>query len=108
MHAQFRTYRLNEAGQQKAQHISEAFDELLTKLEGLVPEGRQLALCRTQLEQACFFAKKGMAEATGNQADSQREEHGKPTPTGTQHGFSEELQAWAQKDSKYNATPEEK
>lgn len=67
MHAQFRTYRLNEAGQQKAQAISEVFDELLSKLERLVPEGHQLNLCGNKLEQACFFAKKGMAMDASNQ-----------------------------------------
>lgn len=80
MHAQFRTYRLNEAGQQKAEYIAEAFDELLTKLERVVPEGNQLGLCRNQLEQACFFAKKGMAMAGGNQADAQGPEEGGTAP----------------------------
>lgn len=73
MHAQFRTYRLNAGGQEKAQQISEAFDELLTKLEGLVPEGNQLGLCRNQLEQACFFAKKGMAMDAENNHEGDAE-----------------------------------
>lgn len=71
MHAQFRTYRLNEAGQQRAEHISEAFSGLLTVLEREVPEGYQLGLCRSLLEQASFHAKKGMSMDAGNQAAEQ-------------------------------------
>lgn len=71
MHAQFRTYPLNTTGQQKALAISEAFDELLTKLEKLVPEGLQLGMCQSMLEQACFFAKKGMAMDSSNQGGGQ-------------------------------------
>ena len=62
MHAQFKVHMLNEEGKQKAQQIAEGFDELLTKLEVLVPEGRELALVRMKLEEASFFAKKGMAQ----------------------------------------------
>jgi hypothetical protein len=81
MHAQFRTYRLNEAGQQKAEYIAQAYDELLSsKLERVVPEGYQLGLCRNLLEQACFFAKKGMAMAPENRVDSQGAEEGSTSP----------------------------
>lgn len=86
MHAQFRTYRLNASGQQAAQSISQAFDELLTKLERLVPEGNQLGLCRNQLEQACFFAKKGMAMSTGNQEASELEQEGRTVPEPIEQG----------------------
>lgn len=99
MHAQFRTYRLNASGQQAAQSISQAFDELLTKLERLVPEGNQLGLCRNQLEQACFFAKKGMAMATGNQSDEQ----GKPEESAPPVSY-DDLKNWAQKGSAYSDT----
>lgn len=60
---EFRSYTLTPVGQQAAQAVAQAFDELLAKLENLVPPGRQLALVKTELERACFHAKKGVAEA---------------------------------------------
>lgn len=62
MRAQFKVHMLNEEGKQKAKEIAEAFDALMTKLEAVVPEGREFAICKTKLEEACFFAKKGMAQ----------------------------------------------
>jgi hypothetical protein len=62
MHAQFAVHMLTEEGKTKARKIAEDFDALLTSLEILCPEGRALAIARTKLEEACFFAKKAMAE----------------------------------------------
>lgn len=62
MHDAFAVYMLSDAGKEKAQFISVAFDNLLTSLSGVVGEGRELALVKTKLEEACFFAKKGMAK----------------------------------------------
>jgi hypothetical protein len=62
MRAQFAVHMLNDEGKRKAKEIAEDFDHLLNKLEALVPEGRCLSITKTKLEEACFFAKKGMAE----------------------------------------------
>lgn len=67
MHAAFQVHMLTEEGKTKAREIAESFDALLTKLEALVPEGRELAITRTKLEEACFFAKKGMAQKNSEQ-----------------------------------------
>lgn len=71
LHKEFAVHVLTDEKKDKAVAIAEAFDELLTKLEGICPNGRPLALCRTHLETACFFAKKAMAEdpVTGGFAD---------------------------------------
>jgi hypothetical protein len=61
MHKEFTVHMLNDEGKKNARAIAEAFDELLTKLEALCPVGRELALVRTKLEEASFFAKKAMA-----------------------------------------------
>ncbi len=58
----FEVHMLTEDGKAKAKEIAEGFDSLLTKLTGIVPQGRELAIVKTKLEEACFFAKKGMAE----------------------------------------------
>ena len=66
MNDQFTVHKLNDGGLEKAQAIAEAFDLLLEKLKKEVPEGRELSLVKTKLEEACFFAKKGMARQNEN------------------------------------------
>lgn len=61
MKKEFAVHMLNETGKTKAAAIAEVFDTALTALEELVPPGREIAIVRTKLEEACFFAKKGMA-----------------------------------------------
>jgi hypothetical protein len=62
MHPQFAVHMLTDEGNAKAKEIAEAFDDCLTRLEVVCPDGRHLALVRTKLEEACCFAKKAMAE----------------------------------------------
>lgn len=68
MHEAFEVHMLNEQGKAKAQRIAKAFDGLLSELEGVgIVDGREMALVRTKLEEACFFAKKAMARRPENQ-----------------------------------------
>jgi hypothetical protein len=54
----FRVYRLNSAGLAKAEEIATVFDEALAKLEAICgSDGREMAIVRTHLQTACFFAK---------------------------------------------------
>ncbi len=74
---EFSTHLLNEQGKTKARQIAEDFDNLLRYLhitcfgqkdsnkEGW--EGREWALVKTKLEEACFYAKKAMAKLPENQ-----------------------------------------
>ena len=64
----FEVHILNEEGKRKARRIAESFDLLLESVKVDCGEGRELALVRTKLEEACFFAKKAMASRTENQA----------------------------------------
>lgn len=66
---EFRVHRLTEAGLKKADDIAAVFDEALTKLKALCPEGHHFALVKTKLEEASFFAKKSMAVDPANQAE---------------------------------------
>lgn len=79
MNKEFAVHMLNETGKAKAARIAEAFDRLLVELttpatpnDGaeniLCQPGRETALVRTKLEEACFFAKKAMASAPENTA----------------------------------------
>ena len=68
MHPQFTFHALNDQGKDRAGKVAEAFDGLRSQLELLCPEGRELALVRTNLEIASFFAKKAVANAAENQA----------------------------------------
>ena len=63
----FRVHRLNPDGMKKAEEIAAAFNDCLFRLEGMCSPGREMALVRTKLEEAAFFAKKAMANARENQ-----------------------------------------
>lgn len=64
---EFQVHRLNPAGLNKAEVVADLFDSLLEGVKGEVPEGRELSLVKTHLEQACFHAKKGIAKQKENQ-----------------------------------------
>ncbi len=66
MNKEFAVHMLNEQGKNKAREIAEAFDDCLEKLLKLCPPNRELAITKTKLEEACFFAKKSMASSDEN------------------------------------------
>lgn len=59
--SEFAVHMLNDNGKAKAQGIAERFSLLLDDLENYGVTGRDLALVKTKLEEACFVAKRGMA-----------------------------------------------
>lgn len=70
----FDAHLLNDDGIAKARWLARDFDTLLRLIEDRVelePGGgvgsRELAVCRTHLEAACFYAKKAMAMQPRNQ-----------------------------------------
>lgn len=64
----FQVHILNDVGIEKAKKIAICFDDLLVDLEQTCGvDGREMAIVRTNLEQACFFAKKAMANRVENQ-----------------------------------------
>lgn len=65
----FQVHRLNKYGLAKAGAIAGSFDELLYTLTDLCPAGRELAIVKTKLEEACFFAKKAIANDPANQQE---------------------------------------
>ena len=67
MHEAFGVHMLNEEGKTRAIGIAESFDNLLSHLKVLGVDGRYLAIVTTKMEEACFFAKKGMASKEENQ-----------------------------------------
>ena len=67
MNREFEVHKLNEAGMEKAKLIASHFDTLLDALLKIAPVGREMAIVRTKLEEACFFAKKSIANESGNQ-----------------------------------------
>jgi hypothetical protein len=74
MNKEFAVHMLNQAGKEKAAAIADAFNWALEKLKMVCPENtREFSICKTKLEEACFFAKKAMASAPGN-TDVQSEE----------------------------------
>ncbi len=67
MRPEFKVHMLNESGKKKAAAIAEGFSILLDGLEAQGLTGRDLALVKTKLEEACFVAKRGMASLIENQ-----------------------------------------
>ncbi len=64
----FDTKALGQTAWGKVQKISQEFDGFLSKLEEIAgKDGREMALVRTKLEEACFFAKKSLAMKSENQ-----------------------------------------
>ena len=70
MDSAFEVHTFSELGEQKAKVISEAFDRLMTNLRNVCPDGHELALVKTKLEEACFFAKKAMGNIAENRVSS--------------------------------------
>jgi len=70
MKKEFQVHKLNESGMAAAQALAAHFSVLLDQVEELCQggDGRCLAIVRTKLEEACFFAKKSLASVPGNQA----------------------------------------
>lgn len=64
---EFQVHRLNDNGMMKAGQIAQAFSNLLTDIEALGVTGRELAIVKTKCEEACFFAKRGLASLPENQ-----------------------------------------
>jgi hypothetical protein len=63
----FKSHMLNEAGKIKAREVGDAFEQLLTELSARGVDGRELAIVKTKLEEACFFAKRSIATKPENQ-----------------------------------------
>jgi hypothetical protein len=67
MDSAFEVHMLNEDGKKKALAIATEFDNLLNNLFQIGMAGREAAIVITKLEEACFFAKKSMANQKENQ-----------------------------------------
>lgn len=62
MRKEFQTHKLTAEGLSKINEIGVHFDDLLEEIEILVgEEGREIAIVRSNLEVACFYAKKALA-----------------------------------------------
>jgi hypothetical protein len=66
---EFAVHRLNERGLAAADKIADRFGALLLFIEDAIPVSRERALVVTKLQEACFFAKRGIALLPENQAD---------------------------------------
>lgn len=62
MNKEFTVHALNDEGLNAVGHIAATFDLLLDQLNQICPDGgREIAIVRTKLEEACFFAKKAIS-----------------------------------------------
>ncbi len=68
MQKEFEVHILNSEGIEKAVEVAQIFDFALNKLLELYSApSRELSIVRTKLEEACFFAKKAVANDPANQ-----------------------------------------
>lgn len=68
MNKEFEVHMLNNMGKSKAGDIAKAFDILLETIKAECQgSAREFAIVKTKLEEACFFAKKAMANVMENQ-----------------------------------------
>lgn len=65
----FAVHMLNEQGKANATDIANKFNSLLSDLEKVAgdPPSREWSFVKTKLEEACFYAKKAMANKAANQ-----------------------------------------
>jgi hypothetical protein len=64
MRNEFQPHLLNALGLEKADMIAEEFSNLLNRLETAVGQqdnAREVAIVKTKLQEACFYAKRAMA-----------------------------------------------
>jgi hypothetical protein len=64
----FQSHRVNAEGARNLELVAESFDSLLLYLSKLCPDSREFSIAKTKLEEACFFARKAVANCPENQA----------------------------------------
>ena len=65
---EFKVHMLNDQGKLKAEALAVTFTNTLNDVEGISgTEGREIALVRTHLQLASFYAKRAMAARPENQ-----------------------------------------
>lgn len=67
MHKAFEVHLLNDQGIAAAREMAQRFSDILEWCGAVGQPGRELAVATTKLEEACFFAKKAMAQKPENQ-----------------------------------------
>lgn len=56
----FHSFALNTDGDEKRKKAEKAFTNLLYELELICSEGREFAIVKTKLQEACFYAVKSI------------------------------------------------
>lgn len=59
--SEFQVHMLNDRGVELANAIAEVFSSALDTLDKIVPPGRERSLVVTKLQEAAFWAKRGVA-----------------------------------------------
>lgn len=69
MNEAFEAHKLNGDGVKKVDKVRALFDDFLSNLEiECGSDGREMAIVRTKLEEASFFANKAISVFAGNQS----------------------------------------
>lgn len=67
MRQEFQVHMLNDAGIDKASQLGEIFSNALAEIEKIVPNSRERSLVITKLQEASYWAKRGIAVDPANQ-----------------------------------------
>lgn len=59
--SEFAVHLLNDRGLAKATDVADILSEALSRIETHVPPGRERSIVVTKMQEACFFAKRGIA-----------------------------------------------
>lgn len=70
MNKEFSSTKVTKEGVEKINKTREIFDSALEQLKAICPEGRELSLVKTKLEEASFFAIKAVSYGNIGEDDS--------------------------------------
>lgn len=66
MRKEFQVHVLNEIGNVNVRFVAEVFSTTLDSLSIVCPDSREFQICKTKLEESCFFAKRAIANDPKN------------------------------------------
>ena len=73
MPREFEFVRLTDHGINQANTVGDLFAGLFHQLEQNIPNGRELSLVKTKLQEVCFWAKKAVSLNSENQKETNDE-----------------------------------
>lgn len=61
MNQLFKSFKTSKEGQEKITKVKTAFDDLLIFISKYCEESREFSICKSKLEESCFYAVKSVS-----------------------------------------------